>query len=57
LGRITPLDYNAVNEEEFEHQKPGQTDSSNLTLKVDKKFGPFLDKISNILGDELAKKL
>ena len=36
LERVTPIDYNKVNESDYEHQNPGQTDSSNLTLKVDK---------------------
>ena len=57
LGRITPIDFNKINEEEFEHQKPDHTEPSNITLKVDKKFSAYYDKISTILGDELAKKV
>jgi hypothetical protein len=57
LGRQTPLDFNKVNEDDFEHQKPEQINSSNLTLKVDKKYAPYLDRINGIFGEELAKKV
>lgn len=56
LGRNTPIDYNKVNEDEFEHQKPDKTESTNITLKVEKRYVQLLDKLTNILGDEMAKK-
>ena len=56
LGRSTPIDYNKVNENDFEHQKPDQTNSTSITLKVDKKLAPSLDRLTSILGPEMAKK-
>jgi hypothetical protein len=57
LGRQTPLDFNKVNEQEFEHQKPDQINSSKLTLKVDKKLAHLVDKLGSILGDDLSKEV
>ena len=57
LEKAITVDFNKANESEFEHQKPGQTDASNITLKVDKKFSSLFDRISGILGEELAKKV
>ncbi len=57
LGRETPIDFNKVNEEEFEHQKPDQTNASKLTLKVDPKYVSFLEKLTNVFGEDLAKKV
>lgn len=57
LGRETPIDFNKVNEEEFEHQKPEQINSSKITLKVDPKYIHYLDKLTTVFGEEMAKKV
>jgi len=56
LGR-GPVDFNKVNEDEYEYQKPEQTNSAKITLKVDKKLAQHLDKVTGILGEDLAKKV
>ncbi|CAI2386351.1 unnamed protein product [Moneuplotes crassus] len=57
LGRETPIDFSKVNEEEFEHQKPDQINSSKITLKVDPRHVSHLEKLTNIFGEDLAKKV
>ena len=56
LGRAGPIDYSKINEDDYEHQKPDQTDSTSLSLKVDSKLVVSLDKLTSILGPEMAKK-
>lgn len=57
LGRETPIDFSKVNEEEFEHQRPDQIKPSKLTLKVDPKYVSYLEKLTNVFGEDLAKKV
>ena len=57
LGRETPIDFSKVNEEEYEHQKPNQINASKLTLKVDPKYVYYLDKLTGVFGEDMAKKV